>query len=93
MKVVINACFGGFSLSKLAVGKLRELGEELEYPGRDIARDSDLLVRVVGELGSAADGAVARLAVVEIPDGIEWAIEEYDGNEWVAEKHRTWYAE
>jgi hypothetical protein len=28
--------------------------------------------------------------VVEIPDGIEWSIQEYDGLEWVAEKHRTW---
>ena len=28
--------------------------------------------------------------VVEIPDGVEWTIEEYDGLEWVAEKHRKW---
>jgi hypothetical protein len=28
--------------------------------------------------------------VVEIPDGVEWEIAEYDGLEWVAEKHRTW---
>ena len=31
------------------------------------------------------------LAVVEIPDGIEWAIQDYDGWEYVSEKHREWY--
>ena len=27
---------------------------------------------------------------VEIPDDVEWQIEEYDGSEWIAEKHRIW---
>ena len=31
------------------------------------------------------------LKVVEIPDGVDWEIEEYDGEEWVSEKHRVWY--
>ena len=31
------------------------------------------------------------LGIVEIPDGVEWEIEEYDGDEWVSEKHRKWY--
>ena len=59
------------------------------YEG-DIQRDDQELVRVVEELGSAANGPFAELTVVEIPDGVEWKIEEYDGNEHVAEKHRTW---
>ena len=57
---------------------------------RDIPRDSPLLIRVIEELGKEADGAHASLKVVEVPDGVEWCIEEYDGAEWVAEKHRTW---
>ena len=28
---------------------------------------------------------------VEIPDDVEWQIEEYDGTEHISEKHRTWY--
>jgi len=56
----------------------------------DIARDDANLVSVVLELGEAANGSHARLKIVEIPDDVEWQIEEYDGLEWVAEKHRTW---
>lgn len=54
------------------------------------ARDDAMIVRVVEELGEKANGKCAKLKVVEIPDGIEWEIDEYDGNEHVCEKHRTW---
>lgn len=58
---------------------------------RSIARDCVHLVATVEQLGSeVASGRYARLKVVEIPDGVEWHIEEYDGSEWVAENHRTW---
>jgi hypothetical protein len=49
------------------------------------------LIEVIEELGDAANGDCAELAIVEIPDDVEWEISEYDGREHVAEKHRTWY--
>lgn len=55
-----------------------------------LERDDPVLVQVVEELGEAADGFCANLSIVEIPDGIAWQIEEYDGNEWIAEQHQTW---
>jgi hypothetical protein len=57
---------------------------------RDIPRDDPALVQVVEELGEEANGRFAELKVIEIPDDVEWQVEEYDGAEWVAEKHRTW---
>ena len=57
---------------------------------RDIPRNDPKLVEVVEVLGSEANGFSAVLKVVEIPDDIEWDVMEYDGIEWVAEKHRTW---
>lgn len=52
--------------------------------------DSDLIA-TIEELGlEKASGRYASLTIVEIPDDIEWTIEEYDGIEWVSEKHRTW---
>jgi len=56
----------------------------------DIPRDDPTLVQVVELLSKDANDNVSELKVVEIPDDVEWQIEEYDGVEWVAEKHRRW---
>jgi hypothetical protein len=53
-------------------------------------RDHPAVIEVVEQLGVEASGDYADLKVVEIPEDVEWEIKEYDGNEWVAEKHRTW---
>ncbi len=81
-KIVINRCYGGFGLSKAA--------QERMPKGWDGERDDPYLVTVVEELGKGANGSCSSLEVVSIPDDVEWQIEEYDGIEWVAEKHRTW---
>ena len=53
-------------------------------------RDDPLLVQCVEELGDRANGRSSKLKVVEIPDGVNYVIEEYEGYEHIAEKHRTW---
>lgn len=60
------------------------------FNDRDVVRDDPILVQVVEEMGEKADSRFASLKIVEIPDDVEWQIEEYDGSEWIAEKHRTW---
>lgn len=118
MKIVINSCYGGFSLSDEAVmmyGEVKRLNlkavKDEKYPAlgitnyyidgiesnetyfseRQIERDDKELVAIVEILGEKANGSCASLRVVEIPDGVDWEIHEYDGKEWVAEVHRTWY--
>lgn len=148
MKVVINACYGGFNLSPeaevaylqrkgkqafhytnartedghpnfdryvradindVARGRIgvtftftRDMGDEFtknEWPDgdsddyvylRDVERDDADLVAVVELLGPAASGSFANLKIIEIPDDVEWEIDEYDGMEHVAETHRVW---
>lgn len=53
--------------------------------------DSDLIA-VIEELGEEANGSAAEIKIVEIPEDVNgnWYIEEYDGLEHVAERHRTW---
>lgn len=58
----------------------------------DVPRDDPLLLQVFDEMGQGAAGHVCHLAVVSVPDGVAWHIEEYDGYEWVAEDHRVWPA-
>lgn len=90
MKIVINTCHGGFGLSKEALALYNErAGTAIKYED-DIKRNDPILIQIVEELGEAANGSYARLKAVEIPDDVEWTIKEYDGDEWIAEKHRTW---
>jgi hypothetical protein len=63
-------------------------GYDDEHDGYDRA-DPDL-VAAVETLGAKANGSCAKLKVVEIPDGTDYEISEYDGNEHIAERHRTW---
>lgn len=60
------------------------------FSPREIARDDAYLVATVEALGKGANGQHSNLKVVTIPADIEWQIDEYDGAEWVAEKHRIW---
>ena len=64
--------------------------EKAVFWERDIPRNDPHLVQVVEELGKEASGSFARLVIVEIPD-ISFCIQEYDGQEHVAECHRRWY--
>ena len=91
MKIVINAKYGGFGLSETAIGlyKARKNITDDEFSFCEIDRDDPLLVEIVEKLGDDANDKYSKLRVVEIPDDVQWQIEEYDGWEHIAEKHRT----
>jgi|688.fasta_scaffold886226_3 hypothetical protein len=110
-QIVINACFGGFSLSPEAIRLYASLkgitliekespcgfhepdfydADDQFFSAYDIPRDDPDLISAIKMLGADANGRYAQLKIVTIPDGIEWEIEEYDGNEHIAEQHRTW---
>ena len=90
--IVINSCYGGFGLSGRAERDYRAMAgiTDPNWYNRDVPRDDPYLIKIVRDLGMAANGEHANLKIVEVPPDVEWQIEEYDGNEWVAEKHRTW---
>ena len=62
----------------------------LNQCGKAIPRDDGALIRVVEELGDAANGHAARLKVISIPDDVKWTITKAEGTEQVSEVHRTW---
>lgn len=67
-----------------------DFNDESYFSVYDIPRDAIELVQTVEELQQEANGSCSELKVIEIPDGIDWYIEDYDGIEHVAETHRTW---
>jgi hypothetical protein len=81
-KIVINTDFGDFGLSEVAEFRYKnESGNDLLQ--HEIPRDDPILVSIVEELGSDSWGEFASLSVVEIPDGVEWVIHNYDGAECI----------
>lgn len=70
-------------------GPLVVVNDDL-WTERDINRDDPILISVIRDLGEAANAQYAELKIIKIPADVEWYIEEYDGKEWIAEKHRTW---
>jgi hypothetical protein len=53
-------------------------------------RTDETLISVVEDLGNKANGDYAELKVVEIPDDVDYYIDDYDGIESIHERHRTW---
>ena len=76
MKMIINACFGGFGVredveKKLGLDSMRE----------DEIRTNPELIAMI-EAGEDVDGYCAELKVVEIPDSAtDYYLDEYDGAE------------
>lgn len=77
VKVVLNRCYGGFSLSQKA---MRMLGIQGDW---EIERDDPRLVQLVEELGQDVAGTFAHLVVGEalIHPDFDWTIFDYDGME------------
>ena len=137
MKIVINTCYGGYSITDdcfeavlnrkgtiyykaipedtayfrligsmyysvpeeefhVVCSKDKKLGNykksnALILSSRNIPRDDVDLIAVLEALGvDKCGGRHAELKIVEIPDGTDWEVEEYDGTEWIAEVHKTW---
>lgn len=80
-----------YSMSMEERKAYNEKHSEQTWYYRDVDRNDPILVQLVEENSELYSGRCAELAVVEIPDGVNYEIEEYDGREHVAETHRTWY--
>ena len=77
MKIVVNRCYGGFSLSQACANALGTS----RYPDEEIRTD-ERLIRMVEEDPVAASGLCAKLDVAEIPDdATDWMLHDYDGLE------------
>jgi hypothetical protein len=82
-KIVYNACYGGFGLSKAALDMYNELsGRNVTY-GEDVSRTDPFLVRVVEALGDKAGDRFSELRIRELKRGTKYRIDEYDGWESV----------
>ncbi len=88
MEVKTNDAFYAMPLEERKA--YNELQAEQTVYQREVKRDDPALVQAVEELGHKAWGDHAELKVVEIPDGINWYIDEYDGVEVINECHQSW---
>lgn len=65
--------------------------DQIQIDCDHIPRNDPDLIRAIELVGSEnSTGFCSDIKIVEIPDDVDWVIQEYDGLEWVAERHRTW---
>ena len=78
---------------------LKDLGDKIEKIPNDFyqyesfydkKRADKILIQVIEELGDDANGQCANIEIVEVPEDVEWEIDEYDGKESIHETHRSW---
>ena len=96
-KVVLNKTWGGFGLSDRAKEALaKAIGQDVTGDlAQEIAKSPEWrarpeLVKIVEDLGEEANGAYAKLEIVNIPTDASWFIRDHDGAETACENHRTW---
>ena len=53
-------------------------------------REDPVLIEVVEELGKRTNSPFSELVIVDIPDGMEYEIDDYDGVETLHQKVRKW---
>lgn len=69
----------------------KHINEYYWYNDFDNDRSNKELIETIEELGeNKASGQLAELKIVEIPDGAEYEIDEYDGIETIHETHDSW---
>lgn len=136
MKVILNKCYGGFSVSPKvyelyakSIGKkayfynmqysdgivkyiktdeptffsscfLRDYGDivqenEINWTKENLHvdgsyREDKKLIEIVKKLGDKANSPYSNLKIVEIPDGMQYVIDDYDGIETLHEDVETW---
>lgn len=88
-QIVINTCYGGYSLSKEAYEFLGLPWDDYGFAYED-DRTNPKLIDCIKTLKNKANGRLAALKIVKVPDDVDWVLEYDDGVEWVAEKHRIW---
>jgi len=83
-KVAYNACYGGYGLSDLAIGRLKDYGFSFEYDFdfNYIPRHDPTLIRVIEELGEEASDKFADIQI-RIISGSYYRVSDYDGRETV----------
>lgn len=89
-EIVINCCYGGFSLSNEAAQLLADLTGDVPTNDPDVDRNNKNLVAVVKALGAKANGSYAKLRIVELELNCKWRITEYDGWERVELIPQLW---
>ena len=98
-KVAINVSWGGFSLTTEILARVHELlstdpnnpdttNEYFLCRGDKENRTNPALVQAI--LEARKNGTNGDLKVVEVPEGIDWCIQEHDGWEWVVQVHPTY---
>ena len=83
IEILINICFGGWTMSKKAIGLYKLRNPENVF--KDFSRHDPILVQIYKELGNEFDDRYSKTIIIKILKKYEnyYDIDEYDGRESV----------
>lgn len=82
---------GGIDFLKQTKNMCGNTGDIITNPPYKLALEfAQHALDIVEELGKRANGPFAKLVIVDIPDGMEYEIDDYDGFETLHQKVETW---
>jgi hypothetical protein len=87
MKVLYNTCYGGFNFSNEFTEEFNNRNTERLTPleTRHEERTDPSVIALFEEKGSEwSSGRHSKLDIIEIPDDVEFTVEEYDGIETIS---------
>ncbi len=84
-KIAINDEYGGFGVCDCLLNYMTELGHDY-YQYTENREDIYLIKAIEANICRRHD----KLKILTIPADVDYEIMEYDGTEWIAEKHRYW---
>lgn len=90
-KVVVYNTYGNFKIYDIIYKRMEEMGYDISKSNNLDIRTNKFFIKAVEEhLNDDKIKNKLPYLVLKIPSNVDWILQQYDGWEWISEKHKIW---